>query len=191
MWGAAASLPSLIEAELRGEGGSFFRRRARAAEAFLGPDLDACQRTDRDGFPLEARVRPQCRRDEQAAIGIECDFVRVCEEMPHETAVAFVLHRCCFESFAKCIPGRLRIEREARIGLGDGNDELRPEPIPKARGYDETALVIKSRLGTTGKARDIASQEKTSTSPHQAPLCPTIARPSRRCKTELVKSVPM
>jgi hypothetical protein len=52
--------------------------------------------------------------------------------------------------------------------------KLGAQALAKARGHDETTLVVKGMLGPTGKARNFASQGKTSTSLHQLPLATTI-----------------
>ena len=94
--------------------------------------------------------------------------------MPHEAPVPIVLDGRGFETLAKRVPRGLWVEREAWFGLGDRYDELRAKSFTEARGDDKPALFVKSMFGTTRKARNIASQGKTSTSPHQAPLSPTI-----------------
>jgi hypothetical protein len=101
-------------------------------------------------------------------------FVGVRKEMPHEAPVALVFDGSRVESFAKRFPGRRRVEREARVGRSDRQNEAGAEAFAEARWHDKPALVIKGELDPAGKARQIACQGKTSTQTHQLPLATTI-----------------
>ena len=134
----------LIESQRGGELPDVARGLGVAAETVLRPDLDPGQGADGDDVPLDLGVLTVGGRDDEPALGVARYFLCMGEKMAHEPAIAFVLGRGGLEPRAELSPRDRRVERQARVGLGDGQEEAGAQPFAKACGNDKTALIVKA-----------------------------------------------
>src|SRR6202043_987866 len=103
-----------------------------AVVAVVRPDLDPVQGADRDDVLFDAGPGAQGRRNHQATLGVAAELFRMREEVADERPIARVLDRRSLEAGANLGPGRSRVERQARIRVGDGKEESRAEALAEA-----------------------------------------------------------
>ena len=75
-------------------------------------------------LPLDARVTTLQRGDDDPPLVIARDLFRVGKQIADEAAIPLVLGRDRLETPAELDPRRARIERQARVGVGNGEDEV-------------------------------------------------------------------
>ncbi len=108
-------------------------------------------------FSIFAHARKH-RRQHEPALVIARELLGVREQMAHERPVARVLDGRGFEARAEFVPDGGGVERQARVGLGDGYEKAGTEPLPEARGNDETAFVVKAVFHRSGEQGPIRAK---------------------------------